>query len=659
MRRGAGVVTTVVILLALLAAGDAGAAKLPDWAREIAAAAPERPDGLSEHASRVLLSETRLQVEPDGTLTIRRRRAEQALSNAADEVGIGRFFFDDRTKVVTSKGWHLPPGGSTEKSRRKDAVDLAVSDSFTSDQQGRYVAVSDIDRGSLVFFEFEARREPYQLGFREFFHESVPTETMRFVVELPPDWTMRYAWLHRPGPEPAVSDGRWVWTVEQPEVTEPEPLAPSSLELAPLLVLGFTPPPDATVAPASLEDWTALAGWYERLAAGLDEVTPDVERVAAELADGAADDFFSRVRLAGNYVRDRVRYVAKEMGIEGYRPRPAATVLTNLYGDCKDKSTLLRALLAASGERSYPILIHNGLDGNLSDEVPDLHAFNHLVVGVAVPQDIEAPPDFAPAIVEAGEVGRLLIVDTTDEYNSIGWLPASLAGKRGLVVAGERSTLVTLPAGDPRYHRIERRLDVEIEPDGSVSQRLVTTRYGDPAAAARHAYSSSAREYEEAVERELLELWPASSLDSFEVEEETAAGGFEQTSTITIEAPNDPRHAELLAFFPEALAGLPRVSLRRRERPVQYPHAVTLSYETTIRGVPDGVVPPEARPDEGDGWTVAAEFEREGDLLRGRWELALARTRFEVADLDELKEIWRAARRAASFSVPRGDGAVP
>src|SRR5437867_4453943 len=53
------------------------AAHLPDWAAAIAAGAPAVPQGSPPTLTRILLSETRYAVQPDGTYRIRRRLAVQ------------------------------------------------------------------------------------------------------------------------------------------------------------------------------------------------------------------------------------------------------------------------------------------------------------------------------------------------------------------------------------------------------------------------------------------------------------------------------------------------------------------------------------------------------------------------------------------------------
>jgi len=626
------------------------AARLPDWAKRIADTAPEYGDTVPEHPSRVLLSEISLIVQQDGKLRVRRRTATQALSWIAADVGLGVFHFDEDTEILRSRGWHLPAEGKAKKSSGA-AMDLSLDDAFLSDQKVRFIGLDGVEKGSLVFFEFEAIEEPEQLAHLELFHEGAPIEVARLTLQTPPDWSVRYAWLRNLGPEPSVREGVRIWELRHLEMTEPEELGQSPVDRAPILLLSFSPPPGIEVGPASIPDWISLAHWYEELAAGREAVTPEIAETARQVLDLSDAGFLPGVRSTGVYVRDQVRYVAKEIGIGGYRPHAAGQVLHQLYGDCKDKGTLFRSMLAAEGRESYPILINTSLSDTVSEEVPYLGSFNHFVVGVPVPEEIPVPAAFRPAMIEAGELGPLLVVDTTDEYTSVGYLPEGLAGKTGFVIAGDESTLVDLPAIDTEANRIEKELEAEIRPDSSVTLRLETVRYGVPAAATRYAYRQSVREYRERAERTLLQRWPQGTVKDFAVVDETEDGGFIETVKMEIGAPPDPETAELFQLFPGALADLPRVPLGRRETAVKYGHAITLRFETTIRGFASRSATPGGDDKEGDGWSTGSSFERDGDALQGKWEMTLSRLRFEPDEFRELKRMWSSARRSSSAAI--------
>ena len=53
------------------------------------------------------------------------------------------------------------------------------------------------------------------------------------------------------------------------------------------------------------------------------------------------------------WVQSNIKYVAFEDGLEGFVPRPAATICARRYGDCKDMASILTALLQAAGLKAY------------------------------------------------------------------------------------------------------------------------------------------------------------------------------------------------------------------------------------------------------------------------------------------------------------------
>ena len=99
----------------------------------------------------------------------------------------------------------------------------------------------------------------------------------------------------------------------------------------------------ATVAVSSLPSWDEFAVWFRRIAQGSDLIDDTVRKTATELGNGAKDRT-DRIRRSFEFV-SALRYVAIECGVHGFRPRTPAQVLSNRYGDCKDKANLLVALL--------------------------------------------------------------------------------------------------------------------------------------------------------------------------------------------------------------------------------------------------------------------------------------------------------------------------
>jgi hypothetical protein len=634
-------------ILGLAAVSPAAAAKLPDWAESLSESPPPVPQGVPDSPTRILLSEISYVVQPDGTFQIRRRLAVQALSVSADDVDSGLFQFDETARVTSSRAWHLPPNDLARKSRSAP-IDVAVGENFLTGTKARILHVAGIKKGSLVFFQFEATQKPYSLSLVNSFFERAPTAVMRFQLKAPEGWSVRSAWLRQKGPEAATAGDERTWELRDLPAPADEPLGVPAMERAPLLVIGLAPPAGTAVAPAVFPDWPSFSTWYGDLMKGRDEVTPAVRDAAGRAAPGPDAALLDRIRAEGIPVRDRVRYLDVELGMGAFQPRPAQETLANLYGDCKDKGTLYRAMLSAEGIASYPLLVNATLPETVSEEIP-AWGFNHLVVGVPLPADLQVPPGYA--VVDAGDLGRLLIVDTTDEQTTIGSLSARLAGRRALLIAGAKGKLITLPEGKPEYHRLDRRIGAELQSDGSLAVERVSHLTGQPASIARLDARRSSEQRRKAMESEIIRRSPGATIASYATVLESADGAFEETikyrlPTLSRQGPN--REIEM---FPGASEELERVPLTRRKTAVEYGFPRTIRYETSLKGVPAAAPVPDPQSLQGKGWSVTTTYAREGGGVKATWELTLSKTRFEPAAFPELRKLWSAVASTAGWEL--------
>ncbi len=144
------------------------------------------------------------------------------------------------------------------------------------------------------------------------------------------------------------------------------------------------PKPDDQIPSVQLttyKSWEELGAWY----AGLerDRRVPDatVKAEAAALVKGKTDDM-AKVKALYDYVSRNIRYVSLSFGLGRMQPHAASEVLANGYGDCKDKNTLLAALLDAEGFHSTSVLI--GSHMKLDPDIPSPSQFDHVITRVPV-----------------------------------------------------------------------------------------------------------------------------------------------------------------------------------------------------------------------------------------------------------------------------------
>jgi hypothetical protein len=135
------------------------------------------------------------------------------------------------------------------------------------------------------------------------------------------------------------------------------------------------------IAWTNFPDWPSVGAWYRTLEAS--RATPDeaIRVKATELiSDKTTDE--AKIRAPYDYTATQIRYIGVALGQGCYQPHLASEVLTNQYGDCKDKATLLAALLSAAGYSADTVLIGAGIRFN--EAVPSPAVFNHAITAISL-----------------------------------------------------------------------------------------------------------------------------------------------------------------------------------------------------------------------------------------------------------------------------------
>ncbi len=110
---------------------------------------------------------------------------------------------------------------------------------------------------------------------------------------------------------------------------------------------------------SSLSSHVERGNLYQKDAQPKMRVTPDIQKKADALTQGITDRR-AQVEAIYQWAVTNIRYVSDIVGRGGFVPHAADQVLANGYGDCKDITTLMGALLKAKGIESSPVLINSG-----------------------------------------------------------------------------------------------------------------------------------------------------------------------------------------------------------------------------------------------------------------------------------------------------------
>ncbi len=179
--------------------------------------------------------------------------------------------------------------------------------------------------------------------------------------------------LSNDAPKPSQTfvgeDEIWTWNIADADPVPGEDDSPDWIE------------PWAKVEISSMNSWQGVTDWARPLYEIDPALPPDLSVKVDEIASATSDPMM-RVTSSLRLVQDSVRYTSISIGLDGYRPHAPAVTWRNGYGDCKDKTMLLIAILRRLGVTAVPAL--TGIDDGpgLDNVLPSANVFDHVIVRV-------------------------------------------------------------------------------------------------------------------------------------------------------------------------------------------------------------------------------------------------------------------------------------
>ncbi len=461
--------------------GIAGTA--PDWVHAQANAPIPTHDDKTDAV--LLYAETVLTVETNGTLVRRVRRAYKILRPEGERYGVVPIYFNFQSRVRTLRGWCIPAAGKDYGVSEGDAIESGLpgltNGGVASDLRIKVLRIPAAVPGNIVAYEIEQELWPFQIADTWVFQETVPVREAHYTLSLPPGWSYSAVWLNHAEQAPSASGAnQWHWMVQDVAGIRVQPHMPPLRGIAGQLVI-------APIAPGgqvkSLASWHDIGAWYLKLTQGRRDPASELTNKVAELT-ASKPTVLEKMRALAEFVQNDIRYVAIELGIGSYQPHSATAVFTNRYGDCKDKVTLLSAMLKQIGVDSYYVLI-NTERGSITAKTPPNLGFNHAILAVQLPAGLQDPTLMAQTPF-AG-IGTVLFFDPTDDLTPFGYLRGQLQGNYGMLVAPDGGALLALPQSPLESNGIHRTAKLTLDEQGKLRGDVQELRIGDRASQQRHA----------------------------------------------------------------------------------------------------------------------------------------------------------------------------
>ena len=198
----------------------------------------------------------------------------------------------------------------------------------------------------------------------------------------------------------------------------------------------------------------------------------EIERIAA-----ATNDPRRRAMMALRLVEEEVRYLALAIGDGNYVPATADQTWSRRFADCKGKVVTLLALLHGLGIDAEPVLVNATLGDALSERLPGLSLFNHVIVRARI--------DGRSYWLDGTRTGDRNLDDLAS--STFSW---------GLPLRASGATLEPLPYAPPALPLFETNVTADGTNGliGNVPTRMEQVMRGEAAAAMRMALSQLGRD---------------------------------------------------------------------------------------------------------------------------------------------------------------------
>ncbi len=642
-----GIRGLIVFLLAvtLFASRASAGSDAPQWMHALVSVPVPAHDDKTDAV--LLYSETNVTVLSADKIKTHVREAYKILRPNGRRYGTVYVNFDSLSKVNSIHGWCIPAQGKDYEVKDKDAIeqspwaDLGIN--LQLDEKRKVLRIPAPDPGNIVGYEFEKEEQPLVLQDVWYFQESAPVRESHYSLQLPPGWEYKASWLNYPEAKPQTSADRVDWSLSDVKEVREEEDMPPWRGVAGHMIISFFPSGGA--AGKIFANWSEMGSWYEALANGRRDASPEIKQKTKELVAGSPT-VLGQMRAIAQFVQHDVRYLAIELGIGGWQPHSATQVFNHRYGDCKDKAVLMASMLHEIGIESYYVVI-NMVRGSVSPATPAYTgAFNHVMLAIKLPPDVDDAS--LVSIMQHPKLGKVLFFNPTDEVTPFGQIKGHLQANYGLLVAPAGGELIELPVQPTAMNSIRRDGKLSLDTSGTLKGDIKEVRLGDRAWSQRWALRSAVRQSEQI---KPIESVLADSISTFQITKANAINlsntdrplGFEYS----FEAPRYAKNAgDLLLLRPRVLGTKSSGILETKEPrkfPIEFDGPVRDSdrFEITL---PDGYQVDELTPPVDADFGFASyhsKTEAKGNVVTYSRVFEVKELSVPVSRADDLKKFYR------------------
>lgn len=622
------------------AGGDA-----PAWMH--AAATAPLPDHDEKVDAVLLYSEQNVTVQSADKIKTQVRRVYKILRPGGKRHGLVAVPFNPLLKITSLHGWCIPAQGKDYEVKEKDAFETSLMEiqggELYSDVKDKVIQIPAADPGNVVGYEYEVEERPIFLQDLWGFQSELPSRESHYSLQLPAGWEYKAAWINYPEAKPTQNGSRSDWTLSDIKGIRHEQAMPPTDGVEGQMIVYLFPP--GGTGTRSFASWKEMGQWYSALTQGRRDPSPEIARQVTAITASSATQL-DKMKAIAQFMQRDIRYVAISLGIGGLQPHAASEVFSHRYGDCKDKATLMSAMLHEIGVDSYYVIINHERDA-VTAEMPAHNGFDHAVLAVRLPDNVQSPS--LVSTLQHPSLGRLLFFDPTNEVTPFGEIGGYLQTNYGLLVTPDGGELVQLPKQPTVMNGIQRTGKLVLDSTGTLQGEVRETRVGDRAHDQRNRLRSATKDSDQI---KPIEELLSGSLSLFHITHATVEN-LHQTDQpfgfdYTFEAQHYAKSTGGLVLVRPRVLGVKALGFLETKEPRKYPIEFdegpwhdSDSFEITI---PAGYIVDDVPPPVDADYSFASyhsKTEVKGNLIEYRRTLEMKDLSVPVAKADDLKKFYR------------------
>lgn len=455
-----------------------------------------RPSGSQTAEAEIWLDRKTVRVHPNGLAETFAQRVVEVRTDAA--VSDNKDFYvrytpgAEEVEILVARIYRRDRDGSVAVLEASGRDDEDLSEPWYGlyyDYRAEIVRFDGLKPGDVLEVQyvvsgvFQDRQMQNYYGDLEIIAENIPKRRWDYTLLASPSRRFYTNAANVPGlvaeAPTSSTPAEQIWRFSMNDVAkiDAEPAMPGVAEVAP------------TFHVSTYASWAEVGAWYWHLVEEQLQ-TDEPLRKAVRSVLKPAMNLRERVQAVHDLVLTSTRYVGLEFGIHGFKPYKVTQVFSRRFGDCKDKASLLVAMLKEAGVEAEMVLVRTRRGGRLDPWPASLAVFDHAIA-------------YVPALD--------LYLDGTAEFSGLAELPAEDQGVRVVRIGPHGTTVAETPVLPAGNNKAERHWAIDLASNGDADVAEALTITGQAAPEWREHYQTPG-EQQERYEKVWTGRHPASTL---------------------------------------------------------------------------------------------------------------------------------------------------